>query len=289
MPATTSGGNASASTFRPTAKAVVGSTAAWMTSFILSLSVHCVSSPKVSKRKMSLPCARKATSVTVEKVQVKSLARGVPAESLTPVVILAVQVTLAGIGSATSDCARLVGFSVMRTKLAVLLAASYVTEPKMAASAGHTTLKLADLSVAGSMARSKVTLTMAVFNTPVAASTGVVETTLGAGAGVGGGVDVEPLLWSEPPQPARLTPSAMDTANGNHCLCKTVRIAFPSSLDVANQNGTPCRAAARGRTSPCRPASTACNDLDCMPNRAVPKRDARIGPCRMGDQRPFTS
>src|SRR3546814_17976131 len=40
MPATTDGGSASASTFSPTASAVVGSTAAAMTSFMCSVSVH---------------------------------------------------------------------------------------------------------------------------------------------------------------------------------------------------------------------------------------------------------
>ena len=46
----------------PTASAVVGSTAAWMTSCMRSVSVQNVSSPKVSKRKMSFPWAAKAGS-----------------------------------------------------------------------------------------------------------------------------------------------------------------------------------------------------------------------------------
>ena len=49
------GGKTSASTLRPTASAVCGLTAAWITSCILRVSVQKVSSPKVSKRKVSLP------------------------------------------------------------------------------------------------------------------------------------------------------------------------------------------------------------------------------------------
>ena len=60
MPATTAGGSASASTFRPTDSAVVGSTAVAMTSCMRSVSVHCASSPKVSKRKICWPCRRAA-------------------------------------------------------------------------------------------------------------------------------------------------------------------------------------------------------------------------------------
>ena len=48
MPATTAAGNASASTFRPTASAVVGSTALRTASCRRSVSVHFASSPKVS-------------------------------------------------------------------------------------------------------------------------------------------------------------------------------------------------------------------------------------------------
>ena len=57
MPATTAAGSASASTLSPTDSAVTGSTAAAMTSCMRSVSVHSASSPKVSKRKICLPCA----------------------------------------------------------------------------------------------------------------------------------------------------------------------------------------------------------------------------------------
>src|SRR6266850_4351087 len=56
MPATTSGGKASASTLRPTFSAVVGSTAETTWS-MCRVSVHLVSSPKVSNRKVCLPSA----------------------------------------------------------------------------------------------------------------------------------------------------------------------------------------------------------------------------------------
>ena len=60
IPATTAGGNASTSTFRPTDKAVVGSTAAAITSCMRNVSVHRDSSPNVSNRKICLPCATSA-------------------------------------------------------------------------------------------------------------------------------------------------------------------------------------------------------------------------------------
>jgi hypothetical protein len=110
------------------------------------------------------------------------------------------------------------------------------------------TLKLAEFNVAGSMDWSNVALTTAVLSTPVAALTGVVETTVGAGAegvGVGG---VPALPWPEPPQPVRLTPSAIDIATGSHFLCAYALIWFPSSLDVAHQGNT-CRSAARPQFS----------------------------------------
>ena len=66
IPVTTAAGKASASTLRPTDKAVVGSTAVRITSCMRSVSVHCVSSPKVSKRKTCLPCATRAACSTAE-------------------------------------------------------------------------------------------------------------------------------------------------------------------------------------------------------------------------------
>ena len=60
MPATTAGGSASASTFNPTASAVVGSTAVRITSWMRKVSVHLASSPKVSKRKICWPSATSA-------------------------------------------------------------------------------------------------------------------------------------------------------------------------------------------------------------------------------------
>ena len=54
------GGRASASTFSPTDRAVVGSTAFAMTSWSRRVSVQNVSFPKVSNRKMSLPLAGRA-------------------------------------------------------------------------------------------------------------------------------------------------------------------------------------------------------------------------------------
>src|SRR5262249_17655760 len=55
----TSAGSASESTLRPTASAVVGSTAL-TTCSMCSESVHFVSSPNVSKRNVCLPCATRA-------------------------------------------------------------------------------------------------------------------------------------------------------------------------------------------------------------------------------------
>src|SRR5512143_476738 len=60
MPSTTDCGSASASTFSPTASAVVGSTALRIASCRRSVSVHFASSPKVSKRKICRPCATSA-------------------------------------------------------------------------------------------------------------------------------------------------------------------------------------------------------------------------------------
>src|SRR5687768_16843883 len=57
MAAFTSCGKASASTFKPTFKAVAGLTPVSMTSCMRSVSVQYTSSPNVSNRKMSLPCA----------------------------------------------------------------------------------------------------------------------------------------------------------------------------------------------------------------------------------------
>ena len=48
---------ACASTFRPTERAVVGSTEVRIASCMRNVSVHFVSSPKVSKRKIRLPSA----------------------------------------------------------------------------------------------------------------------------------------------------------------------------------------------------------------------------------------
>jgi len=62
MPATTAAGKASESTFRPTARAVVGSTVD-TTSCMRRASVHLVSSPKVSNRKVCLPSATRAASL----------------------------------------------------------------------------------------------------------------------------------------------------------------------------------------------------------------------------------
>ena len=62
IPATTAGGSESVSTLSPTDNAVAGSTALLMTSCMRSVSVQKVSSPKVSKRKMSFPCAIRAGS-----------------------------------------------------------------------------------------------------------------------------------------------------------------------------------------------------------------------------------
>src|SRR6185312_592944 len=110
------------------------------------------SSPNVSKRKICLPSSRKAVSVTVEKVHTKSFASATPLAALTLVEMVAVQVTFAGIGSATSDCGRLVGDSVIRTNVAFLMAASYTTDPKGSAPVGQFTLKLALFSVVISIA-----------------------------------------------------------------------------------------------------------------------------------------
>ena len=62
IPWTTAAGRAVASTLRPTASAVVGSTALAMTVCICRASVHCVSSPNVSKRKVCCPAATRAGS-----------------------------------------------------------------------------------------------------------------------------------------------------------------------------------------------------------------------------------
>src|SRR5471030_958475 len=60
IPCTTAAGNASESTLRPTANAVVGSIDVVIVVCKPSVSVHLVSSPKVSKRKICLPCATRA-------------------------------------------------------------------------------------------------------------------------------------------------------------------------------------------------------------------------------------
>jgi len=62
IPATTAGGNASKSTFRPTDKAVAGSTAAAITSCMRRVSVHSDSSPNVSYRNICFPSATIAAS-----------------------------------------------------------------------------------------------------------------------------------------------------------------------------------------------------------------------------------
>ena len=61
----------------PTASAVVGSTAVWMTSCMRSVSVQSVSSPNVSKRKISLPCA--ASVGSTDRAFASSLPQPTPA------------------------------------------------------------------------------------------------------------------------------------------------------------------------------------------------------------------
>src|SRR6185312_2750814 len=73
IPCTTEAGSAVASTLRPTESAVVGSTAVEMTVCICNTSVHRLSSPKVSKRKVCWPAATLAGSL---------VGSGVPLESL---------------------------------------------------------------------------------------------------------------------------------------------------------------------------------------------------------------
>lgn len=65
-----------------------------------------------------------AAAAPVEYVHARSFASATPAAFFAVVPIAAVQVTGAGIGPATSDCAGLVGDSVTRPKVALRVAGS---------------------------------------------------------------------------------------------------------------------------------------------------------------------
>jgi hypothetical protein len=103
----------------------------------------------------------------VVKLQVKALARALPATSLATVVIVAVQMVLAG---------RLLD----GVKVATLPLTAYPTVPVLAVPAGHASVKLAVVRVSGSIASLKLAEISVLSATPVAPAAGTVELTVGA-------------------------------------------------------------------------------------------------------------